>query len=108
MTTNITSLTNEELDRRIAEIKLTEIAKTKFTDERDIEKFVHLFLGIATREFTTDPRYAMELLKEMPKGFRVWQTHKGWICAKINSIWRQADTLERAIAEAYATMKEGE
>lgn len=46
-------------------------------------------------------QWAGGLLEDLPKGYRVWQTRKGWICAKINAKWIQANSLTRAIAEAW-------
>ena len=108
--TLISEMTNDELDRYIAEKR-----GWKYWDEYQCWlNPTHRELGIIYElpSYTTDPRCAMELLKEMSNcALKRWGDK--WCCGIYNDkgyLENQAniyDTPERAISEAYAQWKEG-
>ena len=61
----ISEMTNDELDRMIAEKKLRPLIAERMHTEHDIDLATERLLEGSIRPYSTDPRYAMELLKEM-------------------------------------------
>jgi len=90
----INEMTNDELDRHIAELK-----GTVSRDHRETYPC-----------YTTDTRYAMELLKEMvDTGNTIVlfkENDKYTLDGEEDNCVGVADTPERAIAEAYAEWRE--
>ena len=119
--TPISEVTNEELDRYIAELRGWKTVEVTSAFSLTAIKNVWINpLGYAENlpHPTTDPRYAMELLKEMPfhtslhnYGNELDGTTIHWSCIVTNLLRPSevvqaiAYTPERAISEAYAQWK---
>ena len=126
----ISEMSNAELDRLIAERRGWEYSARGFE--------VHIGSGlrfpyknkitgkfdVRYPSFTTDPRYAMELLKEMAEHHVILSYEKNWNLmpddqnmywivhfplwlnfTRIQRILTYADTPERAISEAWLTVE---
>lgn len=107
----ISDMTNEQLDKLIAEKRgyvLTGYGM--WTPPGKQENFDNFILGLPG--FTTDPRYAMELLKEMvDTGNTIVifkEGNKYTLDGEADNCVGVADTPERAIAEAWLQWRENE
>ena len=101
-------MTDEELNEAILELKDPTFLHGEIYCQGKAEYGALYAQQWRNADYTHDWRLAGELLEELPTGFRVWKTHKQWICAKINSYWRASNTPQRAICEAWLAWKGAE
>lgn len=109
----ISELTNAELDKLIAEKRGWKICDCNHCKKHNYHIWLDPKGGLNLEDcpsFTTDPRYAMELLEEMPKPSIVKNTDYWTVIPDIETpdeymIVADNIDLKRAISEAYAQWK---